>query len=47
MDIFIWLLVAILVLIPGKTTERAAGFDTVRSLTLLLGVLYLMSQLAG
>ncbi|HKZ87004.1 MAG TPA: hypothetical protein VJ793_25545 [Anaerolineae bacterium] len=47
MDIFLWLLIAILVLIPGKTVERAAGFDTVRSLALLLGVLYLLTQASG
>jgi len=47
MDILIWLLVAILVLMPGKAVDRAAGFDMVRSVALLLGVLYLLSQVAG
>ena len=47
MDIFLWLLIAILVLVPGKAAERGVGFDTVRSLALLLGILYLLSQASG
>ena len=47
MDIFIWLLIAVLVLVPRKTSSHDAGFDKVRSLALLMGLLYLMTQAAG
>jgi hypothetical protein len=47
MDIFVWLLVAVLTLAPRKAAARDAGFDKVRSLALLFGVLYLMAQAAG
>ena len=47
MDIWIWLLIAILALLPKRSSERDGGFDRVRSLALLLGLLYLMTQAAG
>jgi hypothetical protein len=47
MDIFVWLLIVILALVPGKAGERGVGFDVVRSLALLLSVLYLLSQAMG
>ena len=43
MDIWIWLLVALLVFVPKKAASDAA-FDRVRSLALLLGLLYLIVQ---
>ncbi|HLF27576.1 MAG TPA: hypothetical protein VJG32_14675 [Anaerolineae bacterium] len=47
MDIWVWLLVAVLVLVPKRTSARDAGFDRVRSLALLLGLLYLITQTTG
>lgn len=47
MDIWIWLLVAILVLVPGRAANRDAGFDRVRNVALLLGIIYLVTQAAG
>jgi hypothetical protein len=47
MEIFIWLLVAILVLAPGKNAGRDSGGDRLRSLTLLLGLIYLITQVSG
>ncbi len=44
MDIWIWLLVAVLALVPKKAASSDAGFDKVRSLALLLGLLYLIAQ---
>jgi hypothetical protein len=44
MDIWIWLLVAVLALVPKKAASGDAGFDKVRSLALLLGLLYLIAQ---
>lgn len=47
MDLWIWLLVAVLVLVPRKAAVRDAAFDRVRSLALLLGLLYLITQTSG
>jgi len=47
MDIWIWLLVAVLALVPGRMASRDAGFDRVRNVALLLGVIYLVTQAAG
>ncbi len=41
MDIWIWLLVALLVFVPDK---KVTGFDKLRSIALLLGLLYLIAQ---
>ena len=47
MEIMIWLLVAVLVLVPKKAASDDAGFDKVRSLALLLGLIYLVAQASG
>jgi hypothetical protein len=44
MDIWIWLLIAVLVLMPKKAASGDAGFDKIRSVALLLGLIYLISQ---
>jgi len=47
MDIWIWLLIAVLVLTPRQVAAKDVGFEKVRSVTLLLGLLYLVGQAAG
>jgi hypothetical protein len=47
MDIWIWLLVAMLALVPRKATTGDAGFDRVRSVALLFGLIYLIGQTSG
>jgi hypothetical protein len=47
MDIWLWLLVAALVLVPRKASASDPGFDRVRSTALLFGLLYLISQSSG
>jgi hypothetical protein len=42
MDIWIWLLVGLLLLVPGKPETRTAGQDRVRVMALLLGLIYLV-----
>jgi len=44
MDVWIWLLVVVLVFVPKKVARNDAGFDMVRSVALLLGLLYLIAQ---
>jgi len=44
MEILIWLLVTLLTLVPKKVSSSDAGFDKVRSVALLLCLIYLMSQ---
>ncbi|HEY4690201.1 MAG TPA: hypothetical protein VIK33_12880 [Anaerolineae bacterium] len=47
MDIWIWLLVAVLLLVPKRAASTDAGFDKIRSVALLFGLLYLVMQAAG
>jgi len=47
MDIWIWLVVAILALVPKRAASNDAGFDKVRSWALLLSLLYLIAQAPG
>jgi hypothetical protein len=47
MEITIWLLVAVLALMPKRATSSDAGFDKVRSLALLFGLIYLVAQASG
>jgi len=44
MDIWIWLLVAVMLLVPKKAAEGDAAFDKLRSVALLLGLLFLIVQ---
>jgi len=44
MEIWMWLLVAVLLLVPRKAAGNDAGFDKVRSVALLLGLIYLIGQ---
>lgn len=47
MDVWIWLLVVMLALLPRKAAGDDAGFDRVRSVALLFGLIYLIGQTAG
>ncbi len=47
MDMWIWLVIAILALVPKRTSSSDAGFDKVRSWALLLSLLYLIAQAPG
>jgi len=47
MDVWIWFLVAMLALVPKKVSSGDAGFDRVRSVALLFGLIYLIGQTAG
>jgi hypothetical protein len=44
MDVWIWLLVAVLALLPRRAAGGDPGFDRVRSVALLFGLIYLIGQ---
>jgi len=43
-SLWIWLLVAVMLFVPRKASESDSGFDKLRSVALLLGLLFLIAQ---